>query len=338
MWQACISKQEYAVRVWPRWWPGLVAVLVLCLGGVGSAAEPAAYVDAMRWARDAGFQVRWLAPSRVVVFSRRGCEIELINDSACIRVNGVRVWLSYAVRMRQGSVRVSESDLDSVLRPLTRVPQLRAVPVRVVLDPGHGGKDLGYHSGSYVEKKYTLLLAREVRKYLEAAGFTVTLTRAADRALPLTVRAELANRTGADVFVSLHFNAAEVSPGTVDGVEVYSLTPVGARSTNSRRAGPDRGTAPGLRHTAASIVLAYMIQSNLVWRIGTTDRGTRFANFEVLRAADMPAVLVEAGFLSHPAERRKIADPAYRTKLAAAIADGIIAYRDAVRARTVPSR
>lgn len=316
----------------------MYAALALCLGPAGAGAESAVYIDALRWAREAGFQVRWSEPGRAVVFSRRSCEIELTNASACIRVNGVRVWLSYPVQMRPGVVRIAESDLDSVLKPLTRVPQLRAVPVRVVLDAGHGGKDLGYHSGPYVEKKYTLLLAREVRKHLEAAGFTVTLTRTTDRAMPLAARAELANRAGADVFVSLHFNAAEVSPGSVNGVEVYCLTPVGARSTNSRRPGPDRGTAPGLRHTAASIVLAYMIQSNLVSRLGMTDRGTRFANFEVLRAADMPAVLVEAGFLSHPAERRRILDPAYRSRLAAAIAGGIIAYRDTVRTRTAPSR
>ena len=176
----------------------------------------------------------------------------------------------------------------------------------VCLDPGHGGKDPGNEVGSNQEKQHTLLLAKEVRAQLARAGLKVTLTRSTDSFVELPARPELAKRRSADLFVSLHFNAAEAGRSTVQGAEVYCLTPAGASSTNARGEGNGGGWFPGNRHNEQNLYLAYQVQKALTRNLAVEDRGVRRARFAVLRDAVMPAVLIEAGFLSHPVEGRQI--------------------------------
>ena len=114
------------------------------------------------------------------------------------------------------------------------------------------------------------------------------------------------------MFVSLHFNAAETGRNTVQGAEVYCLTPAGASSTNARGEGAGAGSFPGNRHNDQNLFLAYQVQKALTRNLAVEDRGVRRARFAVLRDAVMPAVLIEAGFMSHPAEGRKIFTAAYR--------------------------
>jgi N-acetylmuramoyl-L-alanine amidase len=222
--------------------------------------------------------------------------------------------------------------VDRTLRPLLSAPRAQSgTKIRTIcLDPGHGGKDPGNQVGSNQEKHFTLLLAQEVRSELARAGIKATLTRTTDTFVDLPTRPELAKRRGTDLFVSLHFNAADAGRSTVQGAEVYCLTPVGASSTNARGEGAGAGWFTGNQHDDQNLCLAYQVQKSLTRNLAVADRGVRRARFAVLRDAVMPAVLIEAGFMSNPAEGRKIFTSEYRQKMARAIVDGLLAYKRAV--------
>ena len=201
----------------------------------------------------------------------------------------------------------------------------------ICLDPGHGGKDTGNHVGfgffGHSEKTYTLALALELRDQLRRAGFKVVLTRSSDNFVELPARPAVANRSGADLFVSLHFNAAQAGKNEVSGPETYCITPVGAASSNAQGEGGNYGITTANRFENQSLLLAYRMERSLVQNLGVTDRGVRRARFAVLRDAAMPAILIEGGYMTHPTEGKRIFDAAYRRQMAAAIVKGILAYQ-----------
>jgi N-acetylmuramoyl-L-alanine amidase len=304
--------------------------------GASHAAQPAsasaqAYVRITDWAKATGLEIKWLKQDEILQLGNHSLRIVLAVDSRETRINGVAVWLLFPLVVRNGAICLAQLDVDLTLRPLLSPPKARpgARIKAICLDPGHGGKDPGNQVGSNQEKQYTLLLAQEVRSQLAQAGLKTTLTRSSDTFVELPTRPELAKRRGADLFVSLHFNAAEAGRSSVLGAEVYCMTPVGASSTNARGEGAGAGWSPGNRHNDLNLFLAYQVQKALTRDIAVADRGVRRARFAVLRDAVMPAVLIEAGFMSHPAEGRKIFTAAYRRKLAQAIVEGLLAYKRA---------
>jgi N-acetylmuramoyl-L-alanine amidase len=323
----------------------LLVALVLAWAGPargaqrpGEAARVAApaYVRLLDWAKANCFEVRWLKQDETLQLSNRWSKVLLTMDSREAQINGVQVWLLYPVVAQNGAIRLAQLDVEATLRPLLSPPKARqGAKVRTIcLDPGHGGKDPGNQLGSNSEKQYTLLLAHEVRAQLARAGLKARLTRTSDAFLELPKRPELANRRGADLFVSLHFNAADANRNTVQGAEVYCLTPAGATSTNARGEDKSASSFPGNLHNDQNLFLAYQVQKTLTGNLAATDRGVRRARFAVLRDAAMPAVLIEAGFLSHPTEGRQILSAAYRQKMARAIVEGLLAYKRAVEQGT----
>jgi N-acetylmuramoyl-L-alanine amidase len=290
------------------------------------------YIPAADWASVRGLEVRWLKRDQSLRLGNDFPRCQLTADSREAQINGVQVWLSYPVLLRAGNLYVSQLDCQTALQPAMFPPRnAPGAKVRsVCLDPGHGGKDPGNQAGSSQEKKHTLLLAQEVRDCLSRAGLKVFLTRHRDSFVDLPMRPEIARRRKADLFVSLHFNSSESSRSSVQGSEVYCLTPSGAASTNAQgeRGGGEWCLAN--RHNAENIFLACQIQKALTRSLGVEDRGVRRARFAVLRDSPVPAVLVEAGFLSHPSEGRKIVSPEYRRQMARAITDGVLAYKRAV--------
>lgn len=281
------------------------------------------------WARAGGLEMRWLKSEQTVQLSASGVKLLLTVDSRQAELNGVQVWLCFPVTARNGGLYLARLDAEQTLAPLL-MPSRDASGAKIktiCLDPGHGGKDPGYCVGPNQEKKYALLLAQEVRDQLKRAGFKVMLTRNHDTFRELADRPGLANRRRADLFVSLHFNAVETSSQTVQGAQVFCLTPPGAASTN---AGGEKGAAgwyPGNRLNNRNLLLAFQVQKALTHELGAEDRGVRRARFVVLCDATMPAILVEAGFMSHPVEGRKIFTAVYRRQMAKSIVDGIEAYQ-----------
>jgi len=291
------------------------------------------YVRLSDWARANGLQMGWLKREENLQLSNSGTKLYLTVDSREASLNGVQIWLSFPVASRNGTVFLSQLDLQTTLQPLLSPPKnQRFVLIRsVCLDPGHGGKDPGYRVGSREEKRYTLLLAQEVREQLNRAGLKASLTRTTDSFVELPTRPDLAKRRSADLFVSLHFNAFSTP---VQGAEVYCLTPAGAPSTNVQGEGGNESWRAGNRNNERSVFLAYQVQKSLTRTLGVEDRGVRRARYAVLRDAAMPAVLIEGGFMSHPIEGRKIFDAAYRRQMAKAIVDGLLAYKRTVEQRS----
>ena len=197
-----------------------------------------------------------------------------------------------------------------------------------------GGRDPGNQEGRRQEKLYTLTFAREVAELLTKTGFKVSLTRNNDSYVDRPVRPDLARRRGADLFVSLHFNSADgAGAAGVQGAEVYCMTPPRASSTNARGEGAGAGAYPGNRFDPKNMLLAYQIQKAITEKAGSEDRGVKRARFEVLRLAEMPSVLIEAAFMTHSGDAKRIYEPAQRRALAQAIVDGIVSYKKIVERR-----
>ena len=114
------------------------------------------------------------------------------------------------------------------------------------------------------------------------------------------------------------------------GSEVYCLTPARTSSTNARGEGAGAGAFAGNRFDSKNMLLAWQIQKALSEKAGTEDRGVKRARYAVLRSAEMPAVLIEAAFMTHQADSKRIYDPAQRRQMAQAVADGILAYKKSV--------
>lgn len=297
--------------------------------GEGISFQGRDYFRVSSWAKDNQFNLRWNVTDQELRLANNRTTLILNHDSRRIKINGVWVWLSAPVVMRDRDAFLPTLDLKTTLLPLLSTRRSATAAPRVIcLDPGHGGDDTGKRDGTRFEKTYTLLLAKELGRQLSRGGYRVVYTRTSDTKVDLPVRPQVAQKARADLFLSLHFNGADVP--SAQGVEVYCLTPVGASSTNSGGEGADSPASPGNRWDERNVQLAFELQKSLVRGLGREDRGLRRARFAVLRDANMPAVLIEGGFMSNPSEARWIYSPLERTKLARAIVEAINNHRRAI--------
>ncbi|HLE00674.1 MAG TPA: N-acetylmuramoyl-L-alanine amidase [Bdellovibrionota bacterium] len=237
---------------------------------------------------------------------------------------------------------------------------------RVVIDPGHGGADYGtiYDNGriKIAEKNITLALARRVAEKLRKRGYTVFLTRNADREVALPARTAMANKLHANVFISIHMNSTASPQGlATEGIETYILN--NATDESSRRlahfentvlgAGSPDGEPESLppenldvalilkdlrldANLSESKRLACAIQDGLVSAtsqlngrrpIQHRNRGVKQALFYVLLGADMPSALLEAGFLTHPRDRAIVLSPEGQNAMSGSIVKAIEQFR-----------
>lgn len=224
------------------------------------------------------------------------------------------------------------------------IPQLQR-DVVIAIDAGHGGKDPGAIGPSGKrEKDITLAVARDLARSInEQRGFKAVLVRDGDTFIPLQQRYQIARRAQADLFVSVHADAAHNRNAT--GASVYVLSLRGASSEAARWLADQENAADlvgGLKlddkeNTLAAVLLdlsqsATMKASedvaghvlNGLKRVGKAHKPqVERANFVVLRSPDVPSLLIETGFISNPGEERKLSDPGYRRQLAASITDGV---------------
>ncbi len=288
------------------------------------------YVRLSDWAAANKFELRWLRPDEELQLKSTAGRLTFTVDSRKAQINGVSVWLSVNIARHNGGVFISPLDLVTVIHPVLFPPKYPPdEKIRTIcLDPGHGGKDPGNQAGPSQEKRITLLFAKELQKELKGAGFKVILTRTQDAFVELGERPFSANRRQADLFLSLHFNAAEGSGAK--GVETYCLTPAHASSTNARGEGATTGSYPANKLNDKNMALAYQVQKALVRNVPVEDRGVRRARFAVLKSPEMPAILIESGFMTDAAEFKRLLNPAHRKKLAQAIVAGVQAYKQIV--------
>jgi N-acetylmuramoyl-L-alanine amidase len=243
-------------------------------------------------------------------------------------------------------------------RPTPGTPR----PFTVVVDAGHGGPDRGMHgpigaNWEIREKDITLDVALALRDVLTERGVSVIMTRSTDTLIALSDRGRIANAKKGDVFVSVHVNAANPNwrqPGAARGFETYFLSE--ARTEDARRveamenevvkyeiASDVKPNDPlsfivhdmeQNQHLRESSELASTVQRSLAKMHPGPNRGVKQAGFRVLVTAFMPAVLVEIGFGTNPAEARYLRDPKRQREIATAIADGTMSYLAAYQRRS----
>ncbi|MCW2038704.1 N-acetylmuramoyl-L-alanine amidase [Xanthomonas campestris] len=218
-------------------------------------------------------------------------------------------------------------------------------PLVVAIDPGHGGQDPGAMGPTGKrEKDVTLAIGRELARQINATqGMKAYMTRDTDVFIPLPMRAQKARSAKADIFISIHADAAENRSAT--GSSVYVLSTKGASSQRARWLADKENAADlvgGVRlqqteSTLANVLLDLAQSGHMkasedaaghvlggLKRIGNNHKPQlERANFAVLRTSDMPAMLVETAFISNPDEERRLIDPAYQRKIASAVLDGI---------------
>ncbi len=218
----------------------------------------------------------------------------------------------------------------------------------VAIDPGHGGQDPGAIGPTGKrEKDVTLAVARELARQVNATpGLRAYLTRDTDVFIPLPMRAQRARAAKADIFISIHADAAENRAAT--GSSVYVLSTKGASSQRARWLADKENAADLIggvslqrtEGTLANVLLDLAQSGNMkasedaashvlggLKRIGNNHKpNLERANFAVLRTSDMPAMLVETAFISNPDEERRLTDPAYQRRVAGAVLDGVHTY------------
>ena len=206
----------------------------------------------------------------------------------------------------------------------------------IVIDPGHGGKDPGAFRGdTRKERTIVLSISKKLREILTQRGYTVLMTRDTNRFIPLRERTAFAIQHKADLFLSIHANGSE-SP-KARGIETYYLDVASTDKASeiiAARENADSGySIQELEKLLKGIIqesksedsrrLAGYVQQALVQATGAVDRGVKHARFVVLIGTNVPAVLIETGFVSNPTEGQKLTTSAYQHKIATAIAEGI---------------
>ena len=189
----------------------------------------------------------------------------------------------------------------------------------IFLDPGHGGSDSGAVSNGLREKDLTLSVYNKVSSRLASLGYSVLTSRNTDKDVGLVSRADQANKSNADMFLSIHFNAG--GRGASYGIETYYYK---ARPEYTPAINKDKHNDP--ERLEKSRKLAQKIQKSLVSKTGAFDRGVKRETFAVLRETSIPSILVELGFIDNKEEASKIKTNEYQEKLADGIVDGIVEY------------
>ena len=316
--------------------------------------------DAVAAVRPLAFRPGW---SRLVL----DLDQRLVIEQAGMQTDGGTGAAVLTLRLRRtdrgtfaaaaGAPPSAQFDLPEAM-PARADPRLRQDgrgPLHVVLDPGHGGVDPGAVRGAHTEAELTLAFAREFAEVLLRSGrFEVTLTRDGDLFVPLPTRVTIARTAGADLFISLHADA--LPEGRAHGATVYTLAAEASDAATARLAermsradilaGVDLA---GSDDTVAGVLM------DLAWQ-DTAPRADRLAealvdgiaaargelhptprleaDFAVLRAADIPSVLVELGFMSSPRDLQNLLDPDWRARMQAGMRDAILdwALHDAAEA------
>ncbi len=288
--------------------------------------------------------------TRTADLNRDDRRIKLQAGGKVIFVNGSFRKLSQPVDIYRGMLVVSsqfrkifeEVFPDHISRPES-ISFYRVK--KVIIDPGHGGKDPGAPGRNGLpEKDIVLDIAKRLSRILKGYGVETVLTRSTDKFITLEKRAELTENSQADLFISIHANANKAR--SLSGFEVYCLSPEVSdykRALNSARnssldlEGGSRANANmnlkailwDMTHTynrGEAIQLSRDICQSIGHFVDTRIIGVKKANYSVLRGSCIPAILVEVGFLSNAKEERSLNDPLYRQNIAEGIRKGIQNY------------
>lgn len=291
--------------------------------------------------------------TRSVSLNKDSHQIKLLVGDNMVFVDGTPRQLNYPVDIYEGAIVVPYKFREQILDVLFKEEKLTPKAVyplsnikKVIIDAGHGGRDPGAIGKTGLkEKDVTLDIAKRLENLLQEQGIEVIMTRSRDTFVPLPQRVAIANNCRADLFLSIHANANRAR--SLNGVEVYYISP---RISDSERAfaSARNGQLLNLDDTcylsnsldlkailwdmiynynrAESIELSKVICKAIANNLETRLIGVKSANFQVLRGASVPAILIEVGFLSNSSEERSLSEPSYRQRVAQAINQGLEDY------------
>ena len=288
---------------------------------------------------------------------RVGDELVLVNDNL--------MHLNSPIDVYQGTIAVprqfKEQVFDVLFRQFALVGRRAGAGKiklnKVVIDAGHGGNDPGaIGRNGLKEKDVNLDIAERLSSFLRAEGVQTVLTRSTDKFIPLSTRVNIANKSGADLFISIHSNASRSR--TLSGFEVYYVAP--SVSDSKRAVLTARSASLNLKDTvfssdtqdlraivwdmiyansrAESIELSRSLCKIMDANIDAKILGVKNARFQVLKGITMPGILIEVGFVSNLNEERLLRTASYREKLAAGILEGVRDYSQNMALVGVASR
>ncbi len=313
------------------------------------------YYDLARYVQGFELNCLWDPFARRVTLSRGRRSLTFLIDEPFVSVDGNVHRLENPPRFWQGRTMIPAEMLNwSWWREVMAEESVwfgdSAEPFRVdsvVLDAGHGGSDPGAIGwGSLREKDVTLAFTKLLGAQLEQDGLAVYTTREDDRTVSLESRSEMANRSNADLVVSIHANSAGAE--SANGFEIFYLSDavddteraISVMNANSGEAQdhPDLPNKAGhdatlwdlilTENRRESLELAGLVQEEIRAAALGEDRGLKTASFHVLWNTDKPALLLELGFLTHPDDARRLTDQAFLGKLSRAVSRGILRYKE----------
>lgn len=312
------------------------------------------YLSLVSLCNTRGIDIDYDAFSRTIILTKDEHRVNLFIGDAMVLADGNPVHMRHPVDMYEGAVvvpaRFKEQIVDVIFKAAS-LPQERAnlslsrKIKKIVIDAGHGGRDPGAIGRSGLREKDVVLdISKRLTQILKSKGVEVVLTRPTDKFVPLPRRVDITNRSGADIFVSIHANANRVR--SLNGFEVYyvsSSVDDSKRALLAARSGPPNlerdyfsGNSLNLKAIVWDMIyadsraesielgrsLCRAVRNNLDLRV----IGVKDARYYVLKGARMPAVLVETAFLSNKKEERLLRNSYYRQKIAESIAQGLDNY------------
>lgn len=291
------------------------------------------YMSMRELARACGMRSSLSKDGKTQIVYSKFSRMEFRLHSRQIELNGVAVWLGFPVVSNRGALYIAKRDYLKTIVPILFPQRIGKYPkvFHVFLDAGHGGKDVGAQNKAYrlYEKSIALDVVKRLGTILRRNGYRVSFSRTSDKFVELSDRAEAAVKSRADLFLSVHCNAASPS---VSGVETFAMTPRYMPSTSAKGTSPsDNIGHAGNASDGWSQLFSYYVQRDLLAATRSDDRGVKRARFAVLRGASMPSSLVEIGFLSNNAEARKLASASYRQRIAQSLANSIMKYHSTIR-------
>lgn len=302
-----------------------------------------------------GINWQWDSFGGIISLSNDDLEARIMPNSPYAFINGKLIEIKSSPIFHKGIIVVSSGFIDEVIAKLTKIKKVKEktlaealpFPIRkIVIDAGHGGKDPGaIGKNGLREKDINLDVAKRLRNELENLGIEVVMTRDSDRFISLSRRCEIANSSGADLFISVHVNANRARK--IQGFEVYCARNLSTAdlkkivssgegnylfknlllAENSENLKPILLDMIFTQNRAEALTLARCISSFSTKELNLKNRGIKSANFFVLKNTHIPAILIEIGYVSNAAEERYLRNSFYRQQLAESIAKGLTNFQ-----------